>query len=93
MGELGAAAGAEHRAIGRYAAELGVDRVVAVGESARELAVGAGAVCVPDRDAAVRLLAAELRDGDVVLVKASRSAGLERVALELLADPAMEGRA
>ena len=35
---------------------------------------------VPDVDAAIALLRAELRPGDVVLVKASRSAGLERVA-------------
>ena len=45
-------------------------------------------VHVPDVDAAVELLRTELRPEDVVLVKASRSAGLERVALEL-ADPAV----
>jgi UDP-N-acetylmuramoyl-tripeptide--D-alanyl-D-alanine ligase len=35
-------------------------------------------------DEAVELLRTELQPGDVVLVKASRSAGLERVAAELL---------
>jgi UDP-N-acetylmuramoyl-tripeptide--D-alanyl-D-alanine ligase len=39
---------------------------------------------VPDTDAAVEVLLAELAPGDVVLVKASRSAGLERVALRLI---------
>ncbi len=39
---------------------------------------------VPDTDAAVGVLLAELEPGDVVLVKASRSAGLERVALRLI---------
>ena len=38
----------------------------------------------PDVDAALELLRAELRPGDVVLVKASRAAGLERLAAGLL---------
>jgi len=37
-------------------------------------------------DDAVEILESELAEGDVVLVKASRSAGLERVALRLIAD-------
>ena len=45
---------------------------------------GNESVHVPDVDAAVRLLRAELEPGDVVLVKASRSARLERVAEALL---------
>ena len=36
-------------------------------------------------DEALEILAEELAEGDVVLVKASRSAGLERVALQLIA--------
>ncbi len=39
---------------------------------------------VPDVDAAAAILLDELEAGDVVLVKASRSAGLERVALRLI---------
>jgi len=39
---------------------------------------------VPDIDTAVAILIEELAPGDVVLVKASRSAGLERVALRLI---------
>jgi UDP-N-acetylmuramoyl-tripeptide--D-alanyl-D-alanine ligase len=41
-------------------------------------------VHVPDRVAARELLAQLLRPGDVVLVKASRSFGLEVLAAELL---------
>jgi UDP-N-acetylmuramoyl-tripeptide--D-alanyl-D-alanine ligase len=45
-----------------------------------------GAVAVPDADAALALLRAELRPGDVVLVKASNAAGLGALADALAAD-------
>ena len=85
MGELGPAAADEHRRIGELTAELGVDRVVVVGPDAQRLYAAAreGAVHVDDADAAIALLRAQLRPEDVVLVKASRAAGLERVALAL----------
>jgi UDP-N-acetylmuramoyl-tripeptide--D-alanyl-D-alanine ligase len=94
MAELGAGAVAEHEAVGRLAARLGVDRVVVVGAEAGGIADGATgdgswggeSVHVPDVQAAVRLLRQQLRPGDVVLVKASRAAGLERVALALAGD-------
>ena len=43
---------------------------------------------MPDAEAAVRLLRNELRAGDVVLVKASRAASLERVGLAIAKDRA-----
>jgi UDP-N-acetylmuramoyl-tripeptide--D-alanyl-D-alanine ligase len=48
---------------------------------------------VPDRDAARRLLSDELGAGDVVLVKASRSYGLERLAADLLGSDGADGAA
>ncbi len=92
MRELGPDSIAEHDALGRLAVRLDVRRLVVVGEGARPMHLGAGmegswgdeSVFVPDADAAVALLRAELRPGDVVLVKASRAAGLERVAEALL---------
>jgi UDP-N-acetylmuramoyl-tripeptide--D-alanyl-D-alanine ligase len=94
MAELGAAAGPEHRAIGAEAARQGVDRLVVVGAEAAEVAAGAAghagwigsAVRVPDAAAAVELVTGDLRAGDIVLVKASRAAGLERVALALTSE-------
>jgi UDP-N-acetylmuramoyl-tripeptide--D-alanyl-D-alanine ligase len=85
MGELGPAAADEHRRIGELTAELGVDRVVVVGPGAQPMHAAAreGAVHVDDADAAIALLRAQLRPEDVVLVKASRAAGLERVAIAL----------
>ena len=47
---------------------------------------GSETVQVPDRDAALALLRAELRPGDVVLVKASNSAGLGALADALVAE-------
>ena len=88
MAELGDIATAEHETVGRLAAQLKVGRLVAVGEPAQPIARGASAagldaVCVPDTEAAITLLREQVRPGDVVLVKASRSASLERVAVAL----------
>ncbi|WP_147201329.1 UDP-N-acetylmuramoyl-tripeptide--D-alanyl-D-alanine ligase, partial [Pseudonocardia asaccharolytica] len=80
MAELGEQSAAVHAEIAGLAAELGVDRLIAVGETA----YGDRARQVPDPAAALSLLRAELRPGDVVLVKASRAVGLDRVATALL---------
>ncbi len=109
MLELGPDSPAEHDAIGRLAVRLGVSRLVAVGAGARPVHLGASlegsrdlaagwsgeSVAVPDTGAALDLLDREVRPGDVVLVKASRAAGLERVAEALLAaaDDVAPGRA
>ncbi len=80
MAELGEGAGRYHREVGEHARAHGVDLVVGVGESARDYAPDE-LVATPDE--AAELLAAQLERGDVVLVKGSRSAGLEAVAEEL----------
>ncbi|MGY1746213.1 UDP-N-acetylmuramoyl-tripeptide--D-alanyl-D-alanine ligase [Blastococcus sp. SYSU D00695] len=93
MGELGPGAQAEHERLGRDAVAAGVEIVVAVGPDAVGIATGAraagardgeGSVHVPDRAAARALLTEVLVPGDVVLVKASRSYGLELLADDLL---------
>jgi UDP-N-acetylmuramoyl-tripeptide--D-alanyl-D-alanine ligase len=92
MAELGESTLAEHDALGRLAVRLDVSRLVAVGEPARPVLQGAAresswpgeAQWVPDAEAAITLLGKEVQPGDVVLVKASRAVGLERVALELV---------
>ena len=53
---------------------------------------GAEATRVDDNDAALALLRAELGPGDVVLVKASNSAGLATLAQALIADGAAAAR-
>jgi UDP-N-acetylmuramoyl-tripeptide--D-alanyl-D-alanine ligase len=85
MLELGDDSVDSHVRIGRLAAELGFVRVVAVGEGARGIAVGAGRVgeLVADVDEATVTLSASLSGDEVVLVKASRGGRLERVARAL----------
>ena len=94
MRELGPAALEEHDAIGRLAVRLDISRLVCVGEGTRVMHLGASSegswgeesIHVPDVDAAIALLREQLRSDDVVLVKASRAIGLERVADALLSD-------
>lgn len=88
MGELGTESLQAHDEMGRLAVRLDVNRLVVVGEGARALHLGAlqegswgeESRLVPDVEAAAAWLADELRPGDVVLVKASNSVGLWRLA-------------
>ncbi len=94
MAELGDLATASHQEAGRLAAKAGVAGVIAVGEEARPVLDGAraepgwrgDAIAVPDARTAVTVLGNLLRPGDVVLVKASRAAGLTEVAAGLLSE-------
>jgi UDP-N-acetylmuramoyl-tripeptide--D-alanyl-D-alanine ligase len=91
MTELGDDAERLHEEVGAAAAAAGLAGLIVVGKDAAPILVGAKSaqswqgelVCVPDVAAAVRAARDRLRDGDVILVKASHSIGLERVALAL----------
>ena len=83
MRELGEAHERAHREVGSAAAEF-VDELVIVGVEAGGIATGAAAlgnrvVVVRDREAAIPVLRQRLRQGDAVLVKASRGAALESI--------------
>ncbi|MCH9733709.1 MAG: UDP-N-acetylmuramoyl-tripeptide--D-alanyl-D-alanine ligase [Actinomycetia bacterium] len=96
MAELGEDAISEHDSIGRLAVRLDVSRLIVVGTgrpmsamlhgAVMEGSWGSEATAVADADTALELLRAELRGGDVVLVKASNSAGLGALADALAAD-------
>jgi UDP-N-acetylmuramoyl-tripeptide--D-alanyl-D-alanine ligase len=81
MAELGRDASSYHREIGHRAAELGIDLLVTVGEPAlgyaEEFDGEIHAVGTPEEAGA--LLEEVALPGDRVLVKGSRSVGLERV--------------
>jgi UDP-N-acetylmuramoyl-tripeptide--D-alanyl-D-alanine ligase len=86
MAELGERSTAGHAQVAAAARELGVDVLVAV-----ECGDYPGARRVASVEEALALLDAELAPGDVVLVKGSRAAGLERVAAGLLGERAGAG--
>ncbi len=96
MGELGEDSITEHDRVGRLAVRLDISRLVVVGTgrpmsamhhgAVMEGSWGSESVMVPDADAALELLRAELAPGDVVLVKASNAAGLGALAEALVAD-------
>ncbi|MGH3167092.1 MAG: glutamate ligase domain-containing protein, partial [Trebonia sp.] len=94
MAELGDIETASHEEAGRIAAQAGVAVLVAVGEQAGSMLDGAraekqwhgDAIVVPDAPAALEFLRNVLRPGDVVLIKASKSAALWEVADGLLAE-------
>jgi len=85
MAELGNYTADMHREIGRRSADFKITHLLAVGKSAQVTADAARDAGVPNVSAMTDIAAVMtrlkdlLRAGDAVLVKASRSAGLERI--------------
>ena len=92
MTELGAHSAAAHAEVGRRAAELGVGQLFAVGKMApvtAQAARDAGLARVvefAEVEGALKAVKSMLKAGDVVLLKASRSSRLERIAETLKAE-------
>lgn len=88
MAELGPVEFEEHERLGRLVVRIGVERLITVGERARTIARAAiregqlpdDVASYEDPSEAATDVRAWVRPGDVVLVKGSRVAGLERVA-------------
>ncbi|MDB6003419.1 MAG: UDP-N-acetylmuramoyl-tripeptide--D-alanyl-D-alanine ligase [Prosthecobacter sp.] len=83
MGELGSIAETEHRRVGEFAGSLKLDAVFSVGgnEAAwiTEASKAVSSEHFPDHAACAARLREWLREGDVVLLKGSRSARMEQV--------------
>jgi UDP-N-acetylmuramoyl-tripeptide--D-alanyl-D-alanine ligase len=90
MRELGSTSDELHKSVGRYAAELKIDRLYTYGDSALEIAVGAleegldessivGYNKITEPEGLAEILRNELKSGDIVLFKASRAVALEKV--------------
>lgn len=90
MLELGEAGSSSHRKVGMHVAKNGVDKLIAVGRDGLQIATGAmqggmaygNIIRRAERDEAETIgaeLLQNLRAGDTVLFKASRSVRLERV--------------
>jgi UDP-N-acetylmuramoyl-tripeptide--D-alanyl-D-alanine ligase len=88
MAELGAIAETEHERVGELAARLRIDRVITVGTEAKAIAVAGiregvepdAVASYDDAEGALADVRAHARSGDLVLVKGSRVAGLEKLA-------------
>jgi len=94
MAELGPVAFAEHERLGELVVRIGVDRLITVGDEARQVARAAVREGQRPQDVASFDEPAEAADdvrswarpGDVVLLKGSRVAGIERVVGRLRQD-------
>jgi UDP-N-acetylmuramoyl-tripeptide--D-alanyl-D-alanine ligase len=96
MLELGDNAHAIHRQAGETIAAIGIDMLIGVRGLADDLVRGAetqglsNVQFAADSDAAGEILAAEIREGDVVLVKGSRGVRTEKVVERLLKEFELE---
>jgi UDP-N-acetylmuramoyl-tripeptide--D-alanyl-D-alanine ligase len=94
MAELGSFGAEAHREIACFAESCGLDGLVLVGEGSKAYLAGVSegslVTWCPEPEAAARHLVALLKPGDQVLLKASRSVGLERF-LEYLPRVSREG--
>ncbi|MHB8511216.1 MAG: UDP-N-acetylmuramoyl-tripeptide--D-alanyl-D-alanine ligase [Actinomycetota bacterium] len=87
MAELGDAASEQHDLIGRLVVRLGIGKLLTVDAQAKAMHEAArlegmssdDAIFVADATQAIEVLHANLERGDIVLVKAARVAGLERI--------------
>ncbi len=83
MGELGPIAETEHRRVGEFAGSLKLDAVFSVGGSEAawitDAAKGVSSEHFPDHATCAARLREWLREGDVVLLKGSRSARMEQI--------------
>ncbi|MEX0731512.1 MAG: UDP-N-acetylmuramoyl-tripeptide--D-alanyl-D-alanine ligase [Aquisalimonadaceae bacterium] len=93
MAELGVEAEVLHAEAGRLARERGVQRLYTLGSvsEAASRAFGAGASHFTDREVLIAALREDLRGDVAVLVKGSRSMGMEAVVASLMASASASG--
>lgn len=95
MRELGKISEKSHREIGEFVARSRVDVLVCVGEMARDYVRAAKEAGMPDTSvfhfadsvAAGKFLQERIEKGDLLLVKGSQGARMEKVVVELMAEP------
>ena len=91
MYELGQETENGHRQVGEFAAEAGIDLLIAVGDFARNYVAGAGGhmpteniLYFPEKAELIECLPEIVQAGDVVLVKASRGMKMEEIVQKLI---------
>ena len=88
MYELGEDTADIHQSMGEYAVGKGVDLVVGVGELGQLAAASAGTsgIMVPTKEKAVKVLKQTVKDGDVILVKASHAMDMGKIVQALIGE-------
>lgn len=95
MLELGRYSEEGHKEVGRYVAKSGINKLIAVGERARDIARAAEEAGM-DRDnifeytdiaEAGRFIEQRIEHGDLVLVKGSQGMRMEKIVKEIMAEP------
>ena len=85
MAELGEDVERYHMSVGKEAADFGIEYIISVGENAKSLHRGAlargakKAIHIDSHQNCAQFLESELRSGDVVLIKGSRSSAMEAI--------------
>ncbi|MBI5731731.1 MAG: UDP-N-acetylmuramoyl-tripeptide--D-alanyl-D-alanine ligase [Candidatus Magasanikbacteria bacterium] len=99
MLELGGYTEEAHQKIGKLAAESGLDFLVTVGERAKMLAEAAFKNGLSDDkiakfsrgEEAGRFLQEKIQSGDIILIKGSQGVRMEKIVVELMAEPLRAG--
>jgi len=99
MLELGRYSEEGHREVGRYVAKSGVNKLIAVGERARDIARSAEEAGMlrdnifeyTDITEAGRFIQQRILHGDLILVKGSQGMRMEKIVKEIMAEPLRAG--
>lgn len=95
MLELGSYSEEGHREVGRYVSKSGLNKLIVVGERARDIARGAQEAGMlrdnifeyTDIAEAGRFIQQRIQPGDILLIKGSQGMRLEKIVKELMAEP------
>lgn len=95
MLEIGSYTEEGHQLVGKKVAESGISQLIAVGEKARDFIRGAKEAGMEDDyifyfdkpEEAGRFLQNRIKAGDVLLIKGSQGARMEKIVVELMAEP------
>lgn len=90
MFELGAVSKSQHELVGIYAAEQGVQQIIAIGDHAQYLADGAKSLnhkavfYYKNKESFLKEMSSMIEKGDVILVKGSRGMEMEKIVKKLM---------
>lgn len=95
MLELGSYTEEGHRLVGQKAFDVGIDKLIVIGDKSRYIAQGAGDAGMkkdnifhfPNSDDARLFVQDRIQEGDIILIKGSQGIRMERIVKEIMSDP------